>query len=902
MVARYTKKKAKYTYAERVLGALSEIQKEHRKHAVHLATLRAQVRKTADARKDKMGPQWSQWVSRTVHRLAENGILDTSDPHGNVTFTPDAKKTISKVRRESMGPGVVPSPGLERRIWKDVTRRFSGIGIKRPRPSTPVSRTTWCNDERDEEDSPPRKRQARKSLSKMTKAELEAELRDALERLHTTQELQPINAEELSVLQEELSEREKEVTLLREELARLKSQPHTTDRRATVGKSTRMLTPPPTNASLPSSSGRTATSARSRLAVHGVTRTMSGSLISNLSKQPTPERSDAGSQGSDIEELVFDDMEDVSMTAIPEVHDLFSRPQPAHGLATPQSSPFLADRTDLEPDADSQGDVGADVRRGPDVTEEIARLRSELETRSLALDRLRNEHESLSSECASLRESLRYRDDRLQAIRVDARARDKALASSELRSIGLEQSLAAGMTRRSELEAALDASVAALAVERSRNAALEEETSELRCKCDSLATELAGVRRDESSWRSIHQHTEEDLKSAMLELTGVKEQLRSSQVEAQELKEALERSNALASTRTTELDQAATALAQNQDELETAKRALQSAHASQEILSARVAELEHDLDHAQEQCRVLNIAKEALERTSGDLQDTVEQLREELSHAKAQLESTRAEAQHSKVVINELRTIHARAQADASAATEEAATLKVTVSELELAVDKLRSQLQDMAAQTAELRKSLETAEARRHIAESEAVASKISHDKLLSDLADKTAQLSSAAEELALVRRTEAEVRRQLSESEKRHAADLVSLAAEKSAIEHALKAARVQVSGLEAQVQQLTARLSTLSDELATAIAEKKQLSAELHEAIERFAQLEQDLELARSDIQEAEEEIEELRKAKSEDEASIQSLKAGLAKLRQLQMDAMNEVDSKVCHDVV
>ena len=65
MAPRYSKKKAKFTYTERkwrilntrpatvspyvhllraivgVLGALSDIQKDHRKHAVHMATLRA---------------------------------------------------------------------------------------------------------------------------------------------------------------------------------------------------------------------------------------------------------------------------------------------------------------------------------------------------------------------------------------------------------------------------------------------------------------------------------------------------------------------------------------------------------------------------------------------------------------------------------------------------------------------------------------------------------------------------------------------------------------------------------------------------------------------------------------------------------------------------------------------
>ncbi|OSC97393.1 hypothetical protein PYCCODRAFT_1140618 [Trametes coccinea BRFM310] len=129
------------------------------------------VRKTADARKDKMGPQWSQWVSRAVNKLADDGILDTSDPHGNVTFTPDAKKTITKVRRESMGPGVALSPGLERKIWKDVTQRLSGAGVKRRRRRS--SATSMPDmDGWDDVETPPKKKQARKSSSRMTKAEV----------------------------------------------------------------------------------------------------------------------------------------------------------------------------------------------------------------------------------------------------------------------------------------------------------------------------------------------------------------------------------------------------------------------------------------------------------------------------------------------------------------------------------------------------------------------------------------------------------------------------------------------------------------------------------------------------------------------------------------------------------
>lgn len=117
-----------------------------------------------------------------------------------------------------------------------------------------------------------------------------------------------------------------------------------------------------TNPSLLSSSGRTATGTRSRLAMHGVTRTLSGSLISHLSKQPTPEPSEGGSQRSedDIDELVFDDsMEDASMSAFPEF-ERFPGPQQALGLATPQSSPLLADQEEFAPEEAIDGYEGGD--------------------------------------------------------------------------------------------------------------------------------------------------------------------------------------------------------------------------------------------------------------------------------------------------------------------------------------------------------------------------------------------------------------------------------------------------------------------------------------------------------------------------------------------------------------
>ncbi|KAI0676623.1 hypothetical protein C8Q78DRAFT_960923 [Trametes maxima] len=913
MVSNYSRKKAKYTYAERVLGALTDIQKEHRKHAVHMATLRAHVRKMADARKDKMGPQWSQWVSRTVNRLADDGILDTSDPHGNVAFTPDAKKTITKVRRESMGPGVAFSPVVERKIWKDVTRRFSGVGVKRPRRRSSALHAPVLNDDEwDDEDTPPRKRRARNSLSRMTKAELESELRDALNRLQEAQELQPASAEEVTVLQEELSDREKEVASLREELSQLRDRPpQADDPRVTVGTSTAMLTPPPTNVSLPSSSSQTATGARSRLAVHAVTRTLSGSLISNLSKRPTPEPSDVGSQGTEIDELAFDNgMGEASISsAFPEVNeDAFSRPPVSHGLATPSSSPLLADEEDFGPEVGAQLDYAEEEE--DESRNEVSRLTNELEYRSSALDSLREEYRNLLLESEGLKDSVTSRDDRIRSLEADLRERSKQLFNSESQRLELETTLTTETTRRRAAEDALRNSDSSLITEREKNALLGKQVSTLAEECNSLqgqisslsdhskglADELKAMGSDCDTWREAHHESERKLQNAMTELVNVNEQLGASQHDCQVFKQALEQSETDLAERSAQLEKTNALLVGVRQELAQARQALEIGIASQATMSSRIAELERDLEGAHERTRVLDIAKTSLEHASGDLQKTLEQLRGELSHTKAQLDASRAEVQQAQDVIGDLRASHAQALSDASTAAEEAIAVKVSVSELALTADTLRAQLQDAEVEAAGLRRSMETVEAAGRVAESELVSVRASRDKLLSDLADKTARLSSSTEELIQVRREEEEVRRQLGALEVQHASELAVRAAERSAVEDALETARRAVTDLETQVDLLNARVSEMSVDLSSAVAEQERLSASLQEETDKFTALREELEVARSDVREAEEEIEELRQAKAEDEASIQSLKSGLAKLRQLQMDALNEVDSK------
>lgn len=537
-------------------------------------------------------------------------------------------------------------------------------------------------------------------------------------------------------------------------------------------------------------------------------------------------------------------------------------------------------------------------------------LKGELESQSATLDALREEHKRVLSERDELRASVASRDDRLQALQVDVRTRDEALASEESQRAGLEKTLAGERTRRKELESAAKASEAALSVERERNIVLQANASGLQRRCDNLqgevhhlgvhsgaiAEELNTARIDASKWRAAHHESEEKLKKATNELAKVNDRLGSAHDESRSLKQTVNASATLLGERNAELEQTQATLSSTQSELVKAHVALDVAGASQATLSSRIAEFERSLEDARAQARALHIANTALEHTSGNLQETVAQLRGELSHAKSQLDSTRTEVQQAQDVIDGLRVSHAAAQVDAA---EALAASKASVSGLEVTVDTLRSQLQDAAAAAAELHQSLETEQAARRAAESNVVSTGARCDKLLSDLADKTARLSSATKTLAEVRCAENETRRQLSALEEVHASELVARAAERSGFEEALEIAHTKGADLEAQVDRLNGRLSAVSKELASALAEKDELCRELGEAREHAAELQEDLELAQNDNRDAEQEIEELRTAKAEDETSIQSLKAGLAKLRQLQMDALNEVDSKVRH---
>ena len=113
-----------------VVSALHQVQRDQRKRLVHLATLRAQgtslcttvgltlldsrrrsiVRKNAERRDDALGPQWSSWVSKAVHKL-----VSTRRMHHRFGLTPNS------FRRSRVSSNV-----LNRAMWHSLSVRRRG--------------------------------------------------------------------------------------------------------------------------------------------------------------------------------------------------------------------------------------------------------------------------------------------------------------------------------------------------------------------------------------------------------------------------------------------------------------------------------------------------------------------------------------------------------------------------------------------------------------------------------------------------------------------------------------------------------------------------------------------------------------------------------------------------------
>ncbi|KAG1730860.1 uncharacterized protein EDB91DRAFT_1349549 [Suillus paluster] len=513
MVASKSKKTSKYTYAERVLSAFSQAQKEHRRHSIHLATLRAHVRKIAKEKKDKLGPQWASWVGKAVKKLEEQGVLQPADSNGHVGMTPEGKKALSYARRKFLPTATGDaSPAQEDAVWKNVTEHFSPSVHKRQRARSASRLRSVLGEEEVEEDSasvrgsPRAKRRRRapspvkspeRSLTKMTKAELQTKVRELQRAKLTDQQLkaQLANREEqLRDVQDELrtlklSAQRARAVMQEEELTELDDQEfqHNMDEEFPV------LDFPTFDVQIP----RAGTPAGQGA---GVIRTQSGSIIHDISMRPTPAPS---SPDAECDRRYGGD------------EDVFADQQRQH-LRTPESLPD---------------------RRAPEIVEaqqpawtntidamklEIAECATECQTLKDTVTRLQNEHDILTgtldshkSRVADLEGETQHRQTMINELESRKRDLQQCLADrddniTQLQNTALENEQAAIELKKTLAQK--DTSLNAISTEaetllRSKNEitarvrGLEEEIIAARSENRRLTDELASSRRGEETLR-----------------------------------------------------------------------------------------------------------------------------------------------------------------------------------------------------------------------------------------------------------------------------------------------------------------------------------------------------------------------------------------------------------------
>ncbi|CAK5282809.1 unnamed protein product [Mycena citricolor] len=124
MVASKSPKAAKVAprYTERVMGAMSQIQRETHKHAIRTASIHARVQKMAQERKEKLGPHWKTFVTKAIGVLTEEGILEKD--HGAYALSLSGKKIIATARRALDLPSNSQDMTIEQEVdlWKQVLR------------------------------------------------------------------------------------------------------------------------------------------------------------------------------------------------------------------------------------------------------------------------------------------------------------------------------------------------------------------------------------------------------------------------------------------------------------------------------------------------------------------------------------------------------------------------------------------------------------------------------------------------------------------------------------------------------------------------------------------------------------------------------------------------------------
>ncbi|CAA7268257.1 unnamed protein product [Cyclocybe aegerita] len=725
MVSTRSSKAVKPTYAERVLGAFGQIQKEQKRHTVHLASIRAQVKKNAQEKKDKLGPNWSQWVTKAVAKLEEEEILEPAPAAGSVALTQKGKKAIMNARKSlrlSLG-GISPDRYQEDSVWKEVTSQ----GLKRSRrPSTVPGSMAG--------DSPTKSASARKRprvsfaggkkpVSRMTKAELKAELA-TLQRAHVllrdTSPLTDLDDDDEVVttqLREELKERDEELESLRQQLAlarrRSETESISSGRYATPENFARPATPP-----------RQTNVVTSRQYPGGVVRTESGSFIPVVSKQPTPAPS------------------------------------------SPERDVPYNERDVELPDFD-MGDSANPTVSSDDGPALVASLKAEVQTLQTLIAGKTGEVTVLEKTVQSLESMVRERDAIGDTLRAEVTGMNQSWRQAEEKVTARDTELATLQGVVESLRAEGEGFKNRLTLLESANARLESELEQSRIEYinvksekDSLATLLKAAKNEIASLEL----SEVEKKAKIHALI---ESLENSANEVQMLRETGAKLEESLSKYKSELQQQREALVDLENrlrdrdaEVERLSTRLGGAESSVEAISAKLTDAEAMAAALSLDLSLVKTAAGNVEATLADTRTQVEveeahhrRLEEELAAKDGEISSKERDAEALRLTVRGLKD-ELRAKDDAIHKLQgefEGTQRRLTTTETARLADGQRHEAErrSLSAQIIDLQTSLDSARSRADGLSSQLRTAEAEQGALRKDLAEKIADIANANAEL---------------------------------------------------------------------------------------------------------------------------------------------------------
>ncbi|KAF9236672.1 hypothetical protein BU15DRAFT_63839 [Melanogaster broomeanus] len=765
--------------------------KDRRKSSVHIATLRANVRKIAESRKEKLGPQWTNWVGRAVHKLEDQGILKPVDSNGHVSMTEEGRKAVTAARRKVFGTSTPQEPNEdeEELLWRSVTEQFSPsthisgarrrlsapstAGRKR-RQSVRMAAGTEYEEEAEEEPSASMPAAAgtkrrrvtgamvpvgtpQKPLSKMNKAEasqftpLKGELRalqtKVLASQTTPRSTHQIPDPETQKLRNQLQDARKELAAFRRQSGLVFGEP---DEALTDLEDEGMVAGEVDRASSPGDAVTTPTPARVRPSRPGmltVTRTESGSLIPGVSGRPTP----APSEGE----------------------HLWDQGDMAHGMDE-HGDVF----TDGHADRDATGAGGQVIT--PDLTPPRQARGGE-------------DQDALRGKIATLETSINAKTNEIEDLRTELAQRDEALVSlaeDETTIRMLQDALSAERARMAELQTALSASEMAIT---EQDACLSTTRSALAEK-EAILAELQRV-----------------LEETVAEKDNT-------------LEETIVSKDAIIATKFVSINELQAALATTQAEAISELELIRQQHAAQmkemvETIRERDAELAERKDDVLQKDAMLEHARSRLDAANMDItrgREIAEELATRLATLQTQADETEAR----------LRSSLETAQAEKEMSSEASLTLQLEKTALEAQTEEFRDRIVNLTRDLQTSRTQLTAAKT--------TILGLLSTVDEMSSLRDEEVRISMAAKEALYVVEVEARKLR-----DQVHDAELeIQQCRGELAKEHvALLAEQTSASMLRSRLTVTHTDLDTARSELETAkkevVGAKEDLKAAEDEA---------------------------------------------------------------------